>query len=209
MTSLNPLRSAARSLLATVHSHSTAPQGTKATEMAAEMAAPARVPRRPSVEYFDLADCTKTDARGFVHSVESYHAEPWGLYLIRKADAPPNRYTETWLLPGPSVRITMSHVNTAHDRDPIYHVYLGEFAKLEPKRWRAVYHYLDIVCRNGRAAELHGLDDLFAAHEAGYVDATEAQRIIERANTLVSGVAAHGHHLERWLDTHGITLTWL
>ncbi len=205
MTSLQPLRNAARNLLATVHTHSTTAHATNSTEVVA----PVHVPRRPSTEYFNLDECTKTDSRGFVRSVESYHAEPWGLYLVREADAPPDRYTETWLLPEPALRVTMSHVNTAHDRDPVYHVYLGDYARIEPKRWRATYHYLDIVCRNGRTPELHGLDELFAAHDVGYVDAAEAQRIIERANAVVSGVAAHEHHLERWLGTHGIRLTWL
>lgn len=202
MNGLQPLRLAARSLLGTVQPHTTAPR-------AAEALAPARVPHRPSTEYFDVADCTKTDARGFVHSVERYHVEPWGLYLVRAADEPPARFTETWLLPEPSVRVTMSHVNTAHDRDPVYHVRLGEYSRIEPKRWRAIDHYLDIVCRNGRTPELHGLEDLFAAHDAGYVDAAAAQRIIERANAVVSGIAGHGNHLERWLGSLGITLTWL
>ncbi|WP_245718037.1 hypothetical protein [Nocardia miyunensis] len=202
MTSLHPLRNAARNLLSTVHAHGTPQHPSPA-------ATPARTPRKPPIEYFDIADCTKTDARGFVHAVESYHAEPWGLYLVRAADTPPDRFTETWLLPAPAVRITMSHPNNAHDRDPIYHVHVGEYARIEPKRWRAIHHYLDIVSRNGHTPELHGLDDLFAAHDAGYVDAAEAQRIIERANTVVSGIVAHDRHLERWLGSQGITLTWL
>jgi hypothetical protein len=37
---------------------------------------PSGTAHRPHVEYFDIADLTRTDSRGFVHSVDSYHAEP-------------------------------------------------------------------------------------------------------------------------------------
>ncbi|WP_036569815.1 hypothetical protein [Nocardia sp. BMG51109] len=171
--------------------------------------APQRVPHRPRVEFFDVADFTETDARGFVHTVENYHIEPWGLYLFRNADRPPDRYTETWLLPGLSIRVTMHHVNAAHDRDPLYHIYLGDFTRIEPKRWRAVYHYVDIEARNGHVCELHGVDDLFAAHAAGHIDADTAHGVLERATAVVDGIASHDHRVERWLAGRGIKLTWL
>ncbi|PPJ26147.1 hypothetical protein C5E45_09035 [Nocardia nova] len=170
---------------------------------------PSGTAHRPHVEYFDIADLTRTDSRGFVHSVDSYHAEPWGLYLVRAADTPPYRYTETWLLPRQSIRVTMHHVNAAHDRDPIYHIYIGNFARIEPKRWRAEYHYIDIVARNGHVCELHGVDELFAAHAAGHVSAETAQHAFEQATAVVDGIASHDHNFERWLTTQGITLHWL
>lgn len=170
---------------------------------------PARPPHRPHTEYFDLADLTKTDARGFVHSVEHYHAEPWGLYLVRAADTPPDRYTETWLLPQLSLRVSMNHVNAAHDRNPLYHIHIGEFARIEPKRWRAIYHYLDIESRHGRICELRGVDELFAAHAAGYIDAATAQHAFEHATAVVDGIASHHHNFGLWLASRGITLTWL
>ncbi|GAB2704224.1 hypothetical protein [Nocardia thraciensis] len=173
---------------------------------AANGSAPAH---RPRVEYFDLADLTITDARGFVHPVERYHVEPWGLYLMRAADTPPNRYTETWLLPKLSVRVGMQHVNAAHDRDPHYHIRLGDYARIEPKRWAAHDHYIELVARNGRPVEMHGVADLLAAHAADCLGGPQAQRIIEHANTVVAGIAAHDHSVERWLRSHGITLTWL
>ncbi|MFI5782235.1 hypothetical protein [Nocardia sp. NPDC051570] len=168
-----------------------------------------RTPHRPRVEYFDLADLTKTDARGFVRSMESHRAEPFGLYLVCAADIPPNRYTEIWLLPELSIQVTMHHVNAGHDRDPVYHIYVGEFARIEPKRWRGCYHYIDIVARNGRVPELRGVDELFAAHAAGHVDAATAQQAFERATAVVDGIASHDHNFERWLTTKGIALSWL
>ncbi|MGV9677149.1 hypothetical protein ACWDSJ_17875 [Nocardia sp. NPDC003482] len=166
-------------------------------------------PHRPRVEYVDLSDLTRTDARGFVHPVDSCHVEPFGLYLVCPADIPPNRYTETWVLPDLSLQVTMHHVNACHDRDPIYHIYVGEFARIEPKRWRAVYHYIDIVARNGRVPELRGVDELFAAHAAGHVDAATAQQAFQRATAVVDGIASHDHRFESWLATRGVTLSWL
>ncbi|WP_228788053.1 DUF402 domain-containing protein [Nocardia terpenica] len=175
----------------------------------AAAATPPTSSHRPRVEYFDLADLTKTDCRGFVHSVERYHSEPWGLYLMRAADTPPFRYTEAWLLPQLSIRVSMHHINAAHDRDPVYHIDIGEFDRIEPKRWRAVFHYIDVVARNGCVPELRGVDDLFAAHAAGHVDAATAQNAFARATAVVDGIASHEHNFERWLGARGITLTWL
>ncbi|AHH17293.1 hypothetical protein NONO_c24980 [Nocardia nova SH22a] len=170
---------------------------------------PPSTAHRPQVEYFDIADLTRTDSRGFVHSVDSYHAEPWGLYLVRAADTPPYRYTETWLLPAPSIRVTMHHVNAAHDRDPIYHIYIGKFDRIEPKRWRAEYHYIDVVARNGHVPELRGVDELFAAHAAGHVTPGTAQHAFEQATAVVDGIASHDHNFDRWMSAQGIALHWL
>ncbi|MCM6778802.1 hypothetical protein NDR87_35540 [Nocardia sp. CDC159] len=170
---------------------------------------PARIPHRPHVEYFDISELSKTDARGFVHPVDSCHVEPFGLYLVCCADAPPNRYSETWVLPELSIQVTMHHANAGHDRDPVYHIYVGEFARIEPKRWRGTYHYIDIVARNGRVPELRGVDELFAAHAAGHIDAATAQQAFERATAVVDGIASHDHNFERWLASRGIRLTWL
>ncbi|NKY52936.1 hypothetical protein [Nocardia vermiculata] len=166
-------------------------------------------PRKPRVEYFDIADLTRTDSRGFVHSVDSYKVEPWGLYLVRAADTAPYRYTETWLLPQQSLRVTMHHVNAAHDRDPIYHIYIGDFARTGPKRWRAEYHYIDIVARNGHPCELDGVEELFAAQTAGLISSDATQRAFKHATAVVDGIASHDHHFERWLIAEGVTLHWL
>lgn len=165
--------------------------------------------RKPRVEFFDIADLTRTDSRGFVRSVDSYHAEPWGLYLVRAADTAPYRYTETWLLPQQSIRVTMHHINAAHDRDPIYHIYIGEFGKVEPKRWRAEYHYIDIVARNGHKCELHGVEDLFAARTAGLIAEDTAEQAFQHTTGVVDGIASHQHNFERWLVSQGVTLHWL
>ncbi|MCX4095032.1 hypothetical protein [Nocardia sp. alder85J] len=164
---------------------------------------------RPRTEYVDLADLTGTDARGFVHSVASGHATDRGVYVAHRAEHSPYRYTESWLLPELSLRATVQHVDVGHDRDPIYHLDLGEFTKVAPKRWKAVLHYLDITVHNGQPPVLGGVDDLLAAHVAGYVDTGQAQRIFELATGTVAAIAAHEQSFDRWLAGRGITLTWL
>ncbi|MFD6107256.1 hypothetical protein ACFWFQ_31850, partial [Nocardia salmonicida] len=51
---------------------------------------------RPRVEYFDLAELTSTDTRGYIHSVDRYEVQPWGIYLARILDRPHGRYEESW-----------------------------------------------------------------------------------------------------------------
>ncbi|RMI29970.1 hypothetical protein EBN03_24005 [Nocardia stercoris] len=164
---------------------------------------------RPRVEYFDTADLTGTDAHGYVHSVEDCHATPWGLKVTLRTPAPPHRYTESWLLPALSLRVTVQHAGAAHERDQAHHLEIGEITQVEPHRWRAVDHYLRIEARNGRAPRMSGVDELLAAHAAGYVDSAQTQRIIEHGNAVVAGIAAHGHNLDRWLAGHKVALTWL
>ncbi|MEU4343798.1 DUF402 domain-containing protein [Nocardia sp. NPDC023852] len=166
-------------------------------------------PHRPRIEFFNLDHLTNTDAKGFVRPVERFHVEPWGLYMARAVDGPSSHYLESWLLPGLSLRATVARRNPAHHRNPDYRLDIGEFTQLGPKRWKAVDHYLDIVVRRGRTAELLGVGELLAAHAAGLVDTAQAHRAVARATAALDGLAAHDHCVEDWLATHGITLTWL
>jgi predicted RNA-binding protein associated with RNAse of E/G family len=163
---------------------------------------------RPKVEYFDLADLTNTDPKGFVRPVERYRAESWGLYMARTSDHPQFHYIESWLLPGLSIRVTVFHYHPEHQRDQDYYVDLGEFTQVGPKKWKSVDHYLDIVVRTERDTELLDVDELLAAHAAGLIGPTEAQAAVENAAIAIDGIAANGHSLERWLATLDITLTW-
>ncbi|MGQ4599943.1 DUF402 domain-containing protein [Nocardia sp. R6R-6] len=170
---------------------------------------PAAAPHRPRIEYFNLAELTNTDAKGFVRPVERFHVEPWGLYMARAVDGPDSHYLESWLLPELALRATVVRRSPAHHRDAGYRLDIGEFTRIGPKRWKAVDHYLDIVVRRGRPAELLGVDELLAAHAAGLVDPTHAHRAFERATTVLEALAAHDHSVEDWLATRGITLTWM
>lgn len=163
---------------------------------------------RPKVEYFDIAELTNIDPKGFVRPVEQYRVEPYGLYMARVSDHPQFHYIESWLLPELSIRATRFHYHPEHQRDQDYYVDLGEFSQVGPQKWKSIDHYLDIVVRSGRETELLDVDELLAAHLAGLIGAAETEAAIAHAATAIDGIAANGHSFERWLQTYGITLTW-
>ncbi|MFJ1461582.1 DUF402 domain-containing protein [Nocardia sp. N2S4-5] len=163
---------------------------------------------RPKVEYFDLAALTNTDPKGFVRPVERYRLEPWGLYMARTADHPQFHYLESWLLPRVALRATVFHYNPGHVRDQDYYLDIGEFGETDAGTWKSVDHYLDIVVRTGRDAELLDVDELLAAHAAGYLDLPAAQRAVETATIAIDGIAGHGYDFDRWLRSLDIHLTW-
>lgn len=163
----------------------------------------------PRVEYFNLPELTLTDSRGFVKSVESYHVEPWGLYLARTVEHQHFRYIESWLLPALSLRVTVRHKGPGHDRGQTHYLEIGDYAAIAPKKWRAEGHYLHVVARPGQPAELICVDELLSAHAAGRLDTARTIKTVQHATAVVEGIAAHGHRLESWLATQGIALTWL
>jgi predicted RNA-binding protein associated with RNAse of E/G family len=164
---------------------------------------------RPKVEYFNLAELTNTDPKGFVRPVEKYRSEPWGLYMARQSDHPHFHYLESWLIPRLGIRVSVFHFFPLHDRDQNYYIDIGEFGMVGPKLWRAVDHYLDIVVRTGRETELLDVDELLAATVAGLVEQDAATRAIEHAATVIDGVARHRYRLEDWLESMGIALNWI
>ncbi len=163
---------------------------------------------RPKVEYFDLAESTNTDPKGFVRPVETFHIEPWGLYMARTADHPEFHYLESWLIPELSLRASVFHFRPTHPRDQDYYLDIGDFGPSGPHTWTSVDHYLDIVVRRGREALLLDVDELLAAHAAGYLTLSEAQRAIEAAAVAVDGIASHAYDFEAWLRSRGITVCW-
>lgn len=170
---------------------------------------PANTTHPPRVEHFHLAELTLTDSRGFVKQVETYHVEPFGLYLARTVENPHFRYIESWLLPALSLRVTVRHRGPGHDRGQTHYLEIGDYAAVGPKKWRAEGHYLHIVARPGQPAELICVDELLSAHAAGRIDTPRTCATIQHATAVVEGIAAHEHRLENWLATQGITLTWL
>jgi predicted RNA-binding protein associated with RNAse of E/G family len=163
---------------------------------------------RPKVEYFHVADLTNIDPKGFARPVDQYHVRPWGLYMARAADHQQFHYVESWLLPALDLRATVFHFNPGHRRDQDYYLDIGQFGEVEPGTWRSVDHYLDIVVRTGRGTELLDIDELLAAHAAGYLDLDESCRAVHTAYTAIDGIAGHGYDFERWLGSLGIDLTW-
>jgi len=164
---------------------------------------------RPKVETFNLADLTNTDPKGNLRAVEKYTLHPWGLYMARVAPGHPEfHYLESWFLPDLGLRATVFHFNPGRKFNQNYYVDIGEFGEVGPKLWRSVDHYLDILVRTGQETELLDVDELLAAHAAGLISIEDSCRAVERATTAIDGIAAHGHRMEDWLASLGITLTW-
>ncbi|WP_084511054.1 DUF402 domain-containing protein [Nocardia lijiangensis] len=178
-----------------------------ATPAATAAPPPGTPPHRPRVEYFNIAELTVTDAKGFVRPVERFQVEPWGLYMARMVDG--SRYLQSWLLPDLSVRATVIHTRAGQHRSRDYVLDIGEYTKIAPRRWKAVDQYLDVVVRHRRSTQLRGVGELLAAHAAGLVDTAQAHRAVERATAALDGLAAHDHDVELWLAARDITLTWM
>lgn len=166
-------------------------------------------PQRPAVEYFNVADFTNTDAKGFVRPVERFQVEQWGLYMARTVDGPHFHYLESWLLPELSIRVSAAHARPGDHHAKDHCLDIGEFTRIEPKRWKAVDHYLDVMVPRDGKPELRGVADLLAAHAAGLLDTAQADRAFERATAALDGIAAHEHSLDSWLASLDIRLTWM
>jgi uncharacterized protein len=162
----------------------------------------------PKTEIFDLEERTNTDPKGFVRRVDEYRLAPFGLFMARPVVGHPQlAYFESWLLPGPGLRVTRQWCHPGAERDYDFYVDVVRVVA-GPDRWRTEDHYLDLLVRTGRDVEVLDVDELLAAVAAGLLPVTEARHALEAAYRAVAGIAAHGHHLERWLATQGIRLTW-
>ncbi|MCE5292745.1 MAG: DUF402 domain-containing protein [Nocardiaceae bacterium] len=162
---------------------------------------------KPKVEHFNIKEWTNIDPKGFVRPVEKYLRKPWGLYMGREADHANFHYIESWLLPSLGLRVTIFHFHPYKRRDQNYYIDIGDFTPGK-EVWHSTDHYLDIVVRTGRNAELLDVDELLAAQRAGLIDPATAEKAIDKAVTAMTGIAQHGYRLESWLSSLGIDLTW-
>lgn len=161
----------------------------------------------PKIEYFNVTECTNTDPKGFVRPVEHYRVEPWGLYMARTSDHPQFYYLESWILPDLGLRASIFHFHPYHERDQDRYVDIGEFTR-GGDVWKSADHYLDLIVRTGREAEVEDVDELFAACAEGLIDTATAERAVRRAVAAVDGIAAHRHDLDAWLASQGMPVTW-
>jgi uncharacterized protein len=71
-----------------------------------------------------------------------------------------------------------------------------------------VDHYLDIVIRTGRDAELIDVDELFDARAADLVITEEATLAVDNAVRALDGLARHRYDLGAWLASVGMPISW-
>lgn len=162
----------------------------------------------PKHETFDVVACTNTDPKGIVRDVDVYTRTPWGLYMARPA---PGRaqfhYLESWLLPSLSIRVTVFHWNTGHERNQNFYVDIAEITA-DGDIWRTVDHYLDLVVHTNQRTELVDVDELLEAHKVGLITEETAESAIKAAVSAVDGLASHDHDLHAWLGSNGMDLSW-
>ncbi len=143
-----------------------------------------------------------------MRAVDVYTERPWGLYLARPT---PGReqfhYIESWLLPELGLRATIFHFNPGHERDQDYYLDVGRFTRVGDV-WTSEDHYLDLVVRTGRDVALIDVDELMMAVKDGHLTPETAAQATHTAVTAIDGLASHGYHLERWLGSRGMVLTW-
>jgi predicted RNA-binding protein associated with RNAse of E/G family len=162
----------------------------------------------PKHEKFDLVARTNTDPKGIERAVDEYTVRPWGLYMARPT---PGRaqfhYLESWLLPSLGLRASIFHFNPGHERDQDFYLDIGRYT-VGPDVWQAEDHYLDIVVRTGRSADLDDVDELLTAVRHGLLTPEVGEVAVRSALDAVQGLSRNDYDLHRWLDTHGIDLSW-
>lgn len=162
----------------------------------------------PKRETFDVGAYTNTDPKGIVRTVEVYTEHPWGLYLARPT---PGRrqfhYLESWILPSLGLRVTVFHFNAGYERDQDFYLDVGRYTR-QGTVWFGEDHYLDLVLRTGRDVILTDVDEFVGAVAEGLLGAEVADEAIRACTAAVDGLARNGYHLDQWLASQGMVLSW-
>ncbi|MEQ7127804.1 DUF402 domain-containing protein [Actinopolymorpha sp. B11F2] len=162
----------------------------------------------PHVTCWDVADGRNVDRQGVERRLDDWRVTEVGLYVaVTVPEHPRVQSLQSWLLPDRGLRITAFAWRPQLERDYDYYIDVCDVT-VDGTRWKSVDHYLDIIVRTGREARVEDADEFVAAVLAGHLGAADAQRALEVSYRTLTGLAAHGFHLDAWLDTLGITLRW-
>jgi predicted RNA-binding protein associated with RNAse of E/G family len=105
------------------------------------------------------------------------------------------------------LRASVFHFHPGHERDQDFYLDVAQIS-VGAERWETEDHYLDIVVRTGRGADLVDIDELLQAHQDGLVTTDTAAGAFRRATAAVEGLSAHGYDLNAWLRSLGVQLSW-
>lgn len=162
----------------------------------------------PKIATFDVPARINTDTKGTDRPVDEYRVAPFGLYMSRAmVDRPTASWIQSWLLPDLGLCVTDWWWKPGHERDQDFYLDVCEIVR-GGDRWVLTDHYLDIVVRRGRDAEVIDVDEFVAAVALGLLDPATAEAAMHRTHRAVDGLAAHGHDLDAWLADQDIALTW-
>jgi predicted RNA-binding protein associated with RNAse of E/G family len=162
----------------------------------------------PKTVTFDVPARVNTDTKGFQRPVDEYRETPFGLYMSRAMiNRPTAHWVETWLLPDLGLAVTDWWWNPGHVREQDFYLDVCDIVR-DGGRWVLTDHYLDIVVRNRCDVTVVDVDEFVAAVALGLLAPAAAESAMHTAYRAVDGLATHGHDLDAWLATFGITLTW-
>lgn len=164
--------------------------------------------RPPKIHIYDLATGVNVDNKGVPRVVDEFRVEPFGLYMSRPmVDRRTVDWVESWLLPDLGVCVTDWWWKPGHERDQDFYL---DIAAIErgAARWRMTDLYLDVVVCSGRKTQVIDVDEFVAAISTGMLDGDLAEYAMHRAYDVVAALAVHGHDVDAWLATLGITLRW-
>ena len=162
----------------------------------------------PKTAIFDLAAGVNIDTKGHQRPVDEYRVTPFGLYMSRAmVNRPTAHWIQSWLLPELGLCVTDWWWNPGHARDQDFYLDVCEIVR-DGDRWLLTDHYLDILVRTRRGAEVIDVDEFVAAVALGLLDPASAESAMQRAYRAVDGIASHGHDLDAWLGGMQIELSW-
>lgn len=162
----------------------------------------------PKTASFDVPAHINIDTKGHPRPVEEYRVTPFGLYMSRPmVDRPTSHWMQSWLLPELGVCVTDWWWNPGHERDQDFYLDVCDIVR-DGERWLLTDHYLDIVVQNGRGAQVVDVDEFVGAVACGVLAPAAAEAAMHRTHRVVDGLASHGHDLDAWLGSLGVTLTW-
>ena len=162
----------------------------------------------PKTITFDVPGMVNVDTKGIERPVDVYTETPFGLYMSRAmVGRPTAHWVESWLLPDLGLCVTDWWWNPGHERDQDFYLDVCSITR-DSGRYLLTDHYLDILVHQGRAAEVIDVDEFAEAVGSRLMDAETAEVALQRTFHAVDRLAAHGHDLDAWLATLGITLGW-
>ena len=133
----------------------------------------------PKRATFDVPARINIDTKGCPRPVQEYRATPFGLYMSRPVEHRPSaHWMQSWLLPGLGLCITDWWWNPGHERDQDFYLDVCEIVR-DGDRWLLTDHYLDIVLRDGRGAEVIDVDEFVGAVACGLLPPTAAEAAME------------------------------
>jgi uncharacterized protein len=149
--------------------------------------------------------------------VDIYQRHRHGLFVARPFTGHPQvRYWQAHLLPAAllptplpgGLGLQVCRYDFHGERQHDHYLDLGQIS-VQDDIWTLRDLYLDVALHSGRGAELLDADELLAAGEAGYLSAAELLAAIQTGHAVLEGLAEHGHRLDPWLASLGLTLHWL